>query len=652
MHRLGGPGSILSALVVMAATVVGVAATLAPPATAAPFTSPDGLWTWSRPLPHGYPANSISAAAPGTLFVATSVSDLLATTDGGARWTWNRTTAVPGFASTQGVQFVSPQEGWAWGADTTGKNGVLLHTPDGGATWQSNLTLPGLVPLTVRFADPQAGWVVAGSGFQSLGYVLTTTDGGQTWSAPVALPRDLSLHFQYTFIATLAPQGGDAAVLMENNWFHGRVYGTTVWRTTDGGATWLTPTTLKGADLGDATFSSATKGWATGASWLWRTTDGGASWHRVRRSPPDASVTTVGNDVWVISGIARPSGLVRSGALHSTDGGKTWQELPGLRGELITFSDPANGWIANGNVYLHTTDGGKSWQHLTTAPKPGVRKLAAVADDTVWGAAGRVIKSRSGGRHWVYTTKRNVTAVAAFSALQAWAVGGKGLVIHTSDGGHHWIRQPSGVTVDLDDIFFVDGRHGWAGGDNGTLLRTTDGGRQWTHTRPTEQAAITQVDFADARHGIALLDARNRGNFLVTSDGGRTWSTKHVALSRDVPSGVIMRDASHALIIALNQFSRVVHSWTSSDGGKTWQRGADLPQPGSYVSIARSGSLLCAVSLSGGVATSRDDGATWSDDGTPGGWGMWSVQFVGANTLMIGGEFGLLTRNLTTAPLP
>src|ERR1035437_8666350 len=199
MHRFGVPRSTLPALAaaaLMATAVLGLAAILAPPAVAAPFTSPDGLWTWSRPLPHGYPASSISAPAPGVLFVATTTSDALATSDGGASWTWSRTGGVAGFTGAEGVQFVSTSDGWAWGADATGKNGVVLRTTDGGATWQSSLTIPVLPSLSVSFADPSTGWLLAGEDFSEFyGYdvLSSTTDGGQTWSVPVALPQDTGL---------------------------------------------------------------------------------------------------------------------------------------------------------------------------------------------------------------------------------------------------------------------------------------------------------------------------------------------------------------------------------------------------------------------------------------------------------------------------
>ncbi len=641
---------LLTALAVaVVATAAG--AIVAAPAGAAPFTSPDGLWTWSRPLPHGYPAYGISAAAPGRLFVATTVSDLLATTDGGASWSWSRTSAVPGLAGgLDGVQFVSPQEGWAWGADTTLLNETLLHTTDGGVSWQSNLTVPAEPgALLVRFAGPLSGWVVAPDGV--INTLYHTTDGGQTWSAPLDAPSS-----DYNTFGTLAPQGGQRALLMETVWStgagNGDIVGTEMWRTTDGGATWSAPTMVKGADIGNATFSSPTNGWTTGESWpsgdtwLWRTTNGGASWHKVRRAPGAANVTTVGNDVWVVGG----------GALHSTDGGKTWQERPRLSGR-VTFSDPLNGWNANGATYSYTIDRGKTWQQVTPAAPPGgtaVSGLAAVAGGTVWGTTGRVIKSTDGGGHWRITTKRQVAAVAAVSAREAWAVGGNGLLIHTRDGGYHWTLQRSGVTVSLHDVFFVDARHGWASGGGIrqalTVLRTVDGGRHWSHTHPTAtRTGISQLEFADTRHGIALTNTGS-GVILVTGDGGRSWTTAQLPVAKDRPMVVTMEDASHALIVAhALGGGDAAPSFTSSDGGQTWQPGADLPN-GQYGSITRSGSLLCAVGH--GVATSRDDGATWSYDGAPTGGGLTSVQFVGSDTLMIGGFYGVLTRDLTTAPLP
>ena len=521
---------------------------------------------------------------------------------------------------------------------------MLLGTTDGGATWRSDLSLPNMQPLFVGFSSASSGWIVAdGNVNEVMGAVVSSTaNGGQTWSTPVALPQDSGFFdFDYGTFAALAPQGGQSAVLMENDWvIGGDSAAATAWRTTDGGATWSAPTRLKGADIVDATFASPSVGWATdsnGSGWLWHTSNGGASWKKLRKAPNFAKVTTVGNNVWVVG----------RGTLHSSNGGATWRAVPGLLGRLVSFSSPADGWIANGSVYLHTTNGGATWRPATSAPQPGVNHLVAVPGRTVWGVAGRAIKSTDAGLRWRSVTKRAVTAVAAVSTLQAWAVGGKGLIIHTTDGGNHWRQQPSGVTAALRNVFFLDARHGWAGGDHGTLLRTTDGGRRWSHQRQASGGSIRQVAFGNASHVIAV--GTFAPTFLVTSNGGRTWSKERLPAGR-WPTVVIMQNASHAVIVALQEPH--AYSFTSADGGKTWQQTGNLPDGVDYSAIARSGSLLCAVDAEGGVATSRDDAATWSDLGVPMGGALNSVQFVGNDELMIGGSLGVMTRNLVAAPLP
>jgi photosystem II stability/assembly factor-like uncharacterized protein len=99
-------------------------------------------------VPHDLPAyGGMSSPIAGTLYVASTMSDVLVTKDAGDSWYWSRTSAVSGFNELDGVSFTSPQEGWAWGGDpetdTNPGTGMLLHTTDGGARWQPSLTLSG-----------------------------------------------------------------------------------------------------------------------------------------------------------------------------------------------------------------------------------------------------------------------------------------------------------------------------------------------------------------------------------------------------------------------------------------------------------------------------------------------------------------------------
>ena len=497
----------LFALAATLLATVAIAITASP--AGATVKSPDGLWSWSRPTPLGYPAaglvpapapefatsRAIAAPAVDTLFVTTTVGDLLTTTDGGATWGWSPTGSVSGFAQPQSLDFVSSSDGWVSGTDTSGQNGVLLHTSDGGATWHTNLTVSGGPITNVRFSDPSAGWIVGGESLEMLGWVAScTTDGGQSWSTPTPLPLDS----EDSVFEAFAPRGAASAILMEtDDLVGGNSVDTAVMATSDGGVIWTLADRLPDTTIGDVVFSSPLDGWAAGR-WLWHTTDGGRRWAKVRLAPAVARIAVEGSEIWVVG---------QSGALHSSDAGTTWASSP-VRGSVVAFADASDGWIANGSLYQHTTDGGATWSRRSTLAG-GISTLSAVPGDTVWAAAGRVVVSTDGGADWRRTSRRAVNAVSAISPRQAWAVGDNGRVTRTTDGGHHWRAQTIPLVVDhsrlhLICVDFVDARHGWAGAAGGVILRTTDGGRRWAHKHTTAIGWRPQLSFADADHGIAI----------------------------------------------------------------------------------------------------------------------------------------------------
>jgi photosystem II stability/assembly factor-like uncharacterized protein len=52
---------------------------------------------------------------------------------------------------------------------------------------------------------------------------------------------------------------------------------------------------------------------------------------------------------------------------RSTDGGRTWQELPAPRfdgGASINFVNAHYGWIQDGGSLYSTTDGGEHWRRM------------------------------------------------------------------------------------------------------------------------------------------------------------------------------------------------------------------------------------------------------------------------------------------------
>src|SRR5688572_19164156 len=196
--------------------------------------------------------------------------------------------------------------------------------------------------------------------------------------------------------------------------------------------------------------------------------------------------------------------LLLFSASCSREKSEVWKALPlstsaDFRG--VYFADPLHGWIVGGGYDIpggligRTLDGGKNWEFssgiLSDSPRATGLKVEAV--------------------HF-FDVRRGVVATD----------GGK--VYVTADGGENWgeVRQWTGSTDYLFDLYFLDDRIGWAVGLDG-VLQTLDGGKHWAPlAKETDEGRI-------AGRAIAFLD-RKRGWFIgqhatamSSNDGGRTW---------------------------------------------------------------------------------------------------------------------------------
>jgi len=110
------------------------------------------------------------------------------------------------------VAFATPQSGWA-----VGDSGTILHTEDGGKSWNPQVSNARDTLGSVAFATPQSGWAVGGSGT-----ILHTEDGGKSWNPQVSNTRD-----NLYSVAFATPQSG---------WAVGD--SGTILHTEDGGKSW------------------------------------------------------------------------------------------------------------------------------------------------------------------------------------------------------------------------------------------------------------------------------------------------------------------------------------------------------------------------------------------------------------------------------
>lgn len=274
------------------------------------------------------------------------------------------------------VAFVTPDVGWV-----SGDKGTILHTKDGGKTWDAQL---GGDPAAadpeikrLRFFDERHGWAIKGK------KLLATTDG-ESWEEIAPLPERMG---DFVFVS---PTDGFAAA-GQTQYLHEPH---NIFRTQDGGRTWKPGpmcemkamvdglTKQVGCYLVRFQFPSRSIGYAIaeatcmgscGPPIMAKTEDGGETW-RFFMGPGDVKVASL-TDVFFTD---EQTGFVTSSEkkLYATaDGGNTWKGIVATPGEWLRFADPETGWSFGREHLAFSTNGGGRWSsrpHRFPAPVRGL----------------------------------------------------------------------------------------------------------------------------------------------------------------------------------------------------------------------------------------------------------------------------------------
>ena len=166
---------------------------------------------WSSQVLSGAPdLKSLAFPSPSVAYVSGALGAIWKSVDGGGSWNAQTTSTT---ATLWGLEFTDDSNGWA-----VGDGGTVRRTGDGGKSW-----VPVAVPTTNRLlAVDQSGstvWVVG-----ERGTCLRSTDGGDDW-LPVNLKLDALADVRAVRVAS-----------PENIWIGGG--GGFVRRSDDGGGTW------------------------------------------------------------------------------------------------------------------------------------------------------------------------------------------------------------------------------------------------------------------------------------------------------------------------------------------------------------------------------------------------------------------------------
>lgn len=424
----------------------------------------------------------------------------------------------------------------------------------------AGLAAPALAFEPAVFVDARPDGVIVSDAHGNRAPVRTPAS--ESKPAPASPESD-------TTWAALGPFGGDAAAIGASPTVPGLVLvglapngsiGGTLYRSSDGGATWTEATQLTGQSVYDILYLPSGDILIGTQDDIWRSTDNGLSWTKI-------SVGTSTLDFFFDidrdenTGALYAAGRVAIGGgtanvLISTDNGTNWSDISpagaaGLDGSAIRVN-PANsselmatfqGAFGGGAVFF-SSNGGASWQDRSAGLTGNPVLDVEIVNDLWYIAGGQrfgsqvlgVYRSGNDGATWDRLSDatwpseiaRDV-AIDPGNPQRLIAASPEGLHVST-DGGDTWqIASGNSGNLSLTTLAYdpADSNRVWIGGDSiGSAVSPDDGA-----TITLSNNGIGALDIygvaIDPNNGdnLALaFQALNSGGIYTSSDGGATWS--------------------------------------------------------------------------------------------------------------------------------
>jgi photosystem II stability/assembly factor-like uncharacterized protein len=306
-------------------------------------------------------------------------------------------------------------------------------------------------------------------------------------------------------------------------------------RTNDGGISWSNvtpPDVAEAGDIAETFILDKTHAWVQKPDFnnfpnnglLYRTTDGGLTW--VISSTPfsggDLSFTDVNNG-WMLADLGVGAGSNAVAVFQTADGGATWTQtytndpnnpeagdslpLGGLKSDLVPL-DRQTAWVTGviyspGTVYLYRTeDGGRNWLPVDLELPDGAENFELGIDKD---------------------QLKFVTANDAFLVMHMAGELSQTAVYVTSDGGNSWTLTPALIPNTGSSDFLSAQEAIIYNGEQ--FYVTRDAATTWSTVSPdiVFGDSFATMDFVDLMTGWVVTATEDHRSLYRTNDGGATW---------------------------------------------------------------------------------------------------------------------------------